>query len=372
MADLALHASASTSSRSPCARRSARRCRTSSSSPRFQQPLAIRFLTAQPGPLPAGKVTKRRRARPVLALPGVVQADVFLQVGETIRPVRLDGDRRGYVIAVGRHQRRGARARRGGGAAPGRGGRVSSTADAPHWRGCSRMSCAFDLAHYRELLEAAQARRLPVRVLRPRAASRATCCSGTTSTSRSTRRSRWPSSRPKRARGDLLPDDAERLLQPRLARGRACARAPARARAPRRPARRLPARRARRPLRPRRRLAQPRPRVHARAGRRRRQRDGGAVFEPDHYRSDSNQHWRQRLPARGARRAARSSGCSCSRIRRSGPTRARRCARRCWRCSTPSASRGSSSWPPTGSTSREPLTAHGPRLRLAARRERRR
>ena len=37
----------------------------------------------------------------VLAFPGVVQADVYLQVGETIRPVRLDGDRRGYVIAAG-------------------------------------------------------------------------------------------------------------------------------------------------------------------------------------------------------------------------------------------------------------------------------
>jgi hypothetical protein len=37
----------------------------------------------------------------MLASPGVVQADVFLQPGETIRPVRLDGDRRGYVIAVG-------------------------------------------------------------------------------------------------------------------------------------------------------------------------------------------------------------------------------------------------------------------------------
>jgi hypothetical protein len=36
----------------------------------------------------------------VLAAPGVVQAETYLQVGETIRPVRLDGDRRGYVIAV--------------------------------------------------------------------------------------------------------------------------------------------------------------------------------------------------------------------------------------------------------------------------------
>ena len=30
----------------------------------------------------------------------MVQADTYLQLGETIRPVRRDGDRRGYVIAV--------------------------------------------------------------------------------------------------------------------------------------------------------------------------------------------------------------------------------------------------------------------------------
>jgi biotin carboxylase len=69
--------------------------------PRFQKPLAIRFLTAQPGPLPTGRVRKVGPLDKVLAFPGVVQADVFLQEGETIRPVRLDGDRRGYVIAVG-------------------------------------------------------------------------------------------------------------------------------------------------------------------------------------------------------------------------------------------------------------------------------
>jgi biotin carboxylase len=69
--------------------------------PRFQKPLAIRFLTAQPGPLPTGRVRRVGPLDKVLAFPGVVQADVFLQQGETIRPVRLDGDRRGYVIAVG-------------------------------------------------------------------------------------------------------------------------------------------------------------------------------------------------------------------------------------------------------------------------------
>jgi len=69
--------------------------------PRFQQPLAIRFLTAEPGPLPTGKVRSWSGLDRVLAFPGVVQADVFLTEGEEIRAVRLDGDRRGYVIAVG-------------------------------------------------------------------------------------------------------------------------------------------------------------------------------------------------------------------------------------------------------------------------------
>jgi len=68
--------------------------------PRFQQPLAIRFFTAEPGPLPTGRVVSVGSLDKVRAFPGIVQADSYLQVGETIRPVRLDGDRRGYVIAV--------------------------------------------------------------------------------------------------------------------------------------------------------------------------------------------------------------------------------------------------------------------------------
>ena len=68
--------------------------------PRFMQPLAIRFLTASPGPLPTGTVREIGSLEKVSAFPGVVQADVYLSVGETIRPVRLDGDRRGYVIAI--------------------------------------------------------------------------------------------------------------------------------------------------------------------------------------------------------------------------------------------------------------------------------
>jgi hypothetical protein len=37
----------------------------------------------------------------VLAAPGVVQAASYIVAGETIRPVKVDGDRRGYVIALG-------------------------------------------------------------------------------------------------------------------------------------------------------------------------------------------------------------------------------------------------------------------------------
>ena len=68
--------------------------------PRFTQPLAIRFFTAEPGPLPTGRVTRIGALDAVLASDGVVQADTYLQLGETIRPVRRDGDRRGYVIAT--------------------------------------------------------------------------------------------------------------------------------------------------------------------------------------------------------------------------------------------------------------------------------
>jgi biotin carboxylase len=68
--------------------------------PRFAQPLAIRFFTAEPGPLPTGRVTRIGELDAVLASEGVVQADTYLQIGETIRPVRRDGDRRGYVVAI--------------------------------------------------------------------------------------------------------------------------------------------------------------------------------------------------------------------------------------------------------------------------------
>lgn len=68
--------------------------------PKTRTPVAIRFFTAQPGPLPIGRVRSASLDR-VFTAPGVVQADSYLVPGETIRPVQRDGDRRGYVVAVG-------------------------------------------------------------------------------------------------------------------------------------------------------------------------------------------------------------------------------------------------------------------------------
>jgi biotin carboxylase len=69
--------------------------------PKFRQPVAIRFFTAQPGPLPVGRVKSEASLERVLTAPGVVQAASYIVPGETIRPVQRDGDRRGYVIALG-------------------------------------------------------------------------------------------------------------------------------------------------------------------------------------------------------------------------------------------------------------------------------
>jgi biotin carboxylase len=69
--------------------------------PFWQQPLAIRFLTAEPGPLPTGSVRSVGPLDKARAFPGVERVDTWIQPGETIRPVQTDGDRRGYVIARG-------------------------------------------------------------------------------------------------------------------------------------------------------------------------------------------------------------------------------------------------------------------------------
>jgi biotin carboxylase len=70
--------------------------------PQFDRPLAIRFLTASPGPLPVGRVLKVGSLDEARAATGVLEVDVFIEEGEMIRPVQVDADRRGYVIATGR------------------------------------------------------------------------------------------------------------------------------------------------------------------------------------------------------------------------------------------------------------------------------
>ncbi len=46
-------------------------------------------------------MTRVGSLEPVLAAPGVVDASLYMEVGEVIRPVMIISDRRGYVIAVG-------------------------------------------------------------------------------------------------------------------------------------------------------------------------------------------------------------------------------------------------------------------------------
>jgi biotin carboxylase len=69
--------------------------------PRFERPVAVRFLTAEPGTLSPGRVTRVGPLDDVLASPGVLDAEIYSVAGETIRPVRIISDRRGYVIATG-------------------------------------------------------------------------------------------------------------------------------------------------------------------------------------------------------------------------------------------------------------------------------
>ncbi len=73
---------------------------TSLVSRRFTRPIAIRFLTASPGVLPVGRVTAIDGLDAVRASPGVLAADVYVGPGATLRPVQVDADRSGYVIAT--------------------------------------------------------------------------------------------------------------------------------------------------------------------------------------------------------------------------------------------------------------------------------
>lgn len=117
--------------------------------PRFRQPLCIRFLTAEPGPLKAGRVTRIGSMDAVLAAPGVVQAELYFGEGELIRPVQVDADRRGYVIATGDDNMQAL--------ARGEAAALLFDLDVEPVVATSAHRCDFGLAHYRELIEAAKA-----------------------------------------------------------------------------------------------------------------------------------------------------------------------------------------------------------------------
>jgi biotin carboxylase len=68
--------------------------------PKQVRPIAIRFLTASPGVLPLGEVTEIDGLDKVRASRGVLAADLYFDVGACIGPLRVDADRRGYVIAT--------------------------------------------------------------------------------------------------------------------------------------------------------------------------------------------------------------------------------------------------------------------------------
>jgi biotin carboxylase len=69
--------------------------------PAFTRPIAIRFLTAEPGPLPVGTVRAIDGLVDVRSSPGVIDAGLYFGVGATINPVQVDADRYGYIIATG-------------------------------------------------------------------------------------------------------------------------------------------------------------------------------------------------------------------------------------------------------------------------------
>jgi hypothetical protein len=58
-------------------------------------------FTAAPGILPTGRVAEIEGPEQVRAATGVIHLNLYPQPGETIRPVQVDADRRGYVVATG-------------------------------------------------------------------------------------------------------------------------------------------------------------------------------------------------------------------------------------------------------------------------------
>jgi hypothetical protein len=69
--------------------------------PRVSEPVALRYLTAAPGQLPVGRVTRVGALGPVLSAEGIVEAETYLAPGDVVRPLRAADDRYGHVIATG-------------------------------------------------------------------------------------------------------------------------------------------------------------------------------------------------------------------------------------------------------------------------------
>jgi hypothetical protein len=61
----------------------------------------VYLLTGPPGVLPPGRVRRVGSLDKVLAFPGVAAADIDVSVGETIDPMRREGEPRGHVLATG-------------------------------------------------------------------------------------------------------------------------------------------------------------------------------------------------------------------------------------------------------------------------------
>ena len=69
--------------------------------PRRAEPVALRYLTAEPGGLPTGRVVRIGALGPVLSAEGVVDAETYLSPGDVVRPLRTAADRYGHVLAAG-------------------------------------------------------------------------------------------------------------------------------------------------------------------------------------------------------------------------------------------------------------------------------
>ena len=68
--------------------------------PADRRPIAIRFFTASPGVLPLGTVSAIEGLDAVQTAPGVLAAGLYFGPGDTIGPLQVDADRRGYVVAT--------------------------------------------------------------------------------------------------------------------------------------------------------------------------------------------------------------------------------------------------------------------------------